>query len=76
MARLQDREIKVTVLEILRTANWDTTTLKNLIQMTAAKYSQFDLSAKKDFIKSIVRTAVRHLPLRNQSHEQLTFLTM
>lgn len=63
-------------MEFLHGANWDTTTMGNLIEMTWAKYSQFDLRAKKDYIRSIVRAAVRHLSLRNRSHVELMFLTM
>lgn len=55
---LQDAEIKASVLDILRSTNLENTTMRNLISMVGDKYSQFDLSNKREFIKSVTKAAV------------------
>lgn len=58
--RLQDDEIKKTVLDIFRSANLDETTMKHIYEITFAKYSHSDLKNKQKFMKSIIKAEVRN----------------
>lgn len=52
----QDDEIKSYVKEILDEANLEEITMKTVCKQVYAKYPSFDLSHKKDFIKSTVKS--------------------
>lgn len=51
-----DDEIKAYVKEILDDANLEEITMKTVCKQVYAKYPQFDLSHKKDFIKNTVKS--------------------
>ncbi|KAJ6645424.1 Endocuticle structural glycoprotein SgAbd-2 [Pseudolycoriella hygida] len=53
-----DDEIKSYVKEILDEANLEEITMKTVCKQVYAKYPSFDLSHKKDFIKSTVKSAI------------------
>lgn len=57
----QDDEIKSYVKEILDEANLEEITMKTVCKEVYAKYPQFDLSNKKDFIKQTVKSVSIHL---------------
>lgn len=52
----QDEEIKSYVKEILDQANLEEITMKVVCKQVYAKFPQFDLSHKKDFIKATVKS--------------------
>lgn len=52
----QDEEIKSYVKEILEGANLEEITMKTVCKQVYAHYPDFDLSHKKDFIKSTVKS--------------------
>lgn len=54
--QFQDDEIKKYVKEILDKANLEEITMKTVCKQVYAKYPQFDLSHKKDFIKTTVKS--------------------
>lgn len=59
----QDDEIKSYVKEILDEANLEEITMKTVCKEVYAKYPQFDLSNKKDFIKQTVKSVSIHLTI-------------
>lgn len=60
----QDDEIKSYVKEILDEANLEEITMKTVCKEVYAKYPQFDLSNKKDFIKQTVKSVSIHFIIR------------
>lgn len=52
----QDEEIKSYVKEILEGANLEEITMKTVCKKVYAHYPHFDLSHKKDFIKTTVKS--------------------
>lgn len=63
---LQDDEIKSYVKEILDQANLEEITMKVVCKQVYAKFPQFDLSDKKDFIKTTVKSV--SIPTTLQLH--------
>lgn len=63
---LQDDEIKSYVKEILDQANLEEITMKVVCKQVYAKFPQFDLSDKKDFIKTTVKSV--SIPTTLQIH--------
>lgn len=57
----QDEEIKSYVKEILDQANLEEITMKVVCKQVYAKFPQFDLSHKKDFIKTTVKSVRMHM---------------
>lgn len=53
---LQDEEIKTFIKSILEGANLEEITMKTVRQRVYGNYPDFDLTHKKDFIKSTVRS--------------------
>ncbi|KAK3767805.1 hypothetical protein RRG08_053949 [Elysia crispata] len=53
-----DDEIKKVVKGILDGADLETVTMKTVVKQVYAKYPKFDLSERKDFIKSTVREVI------------------
>lgn len=53
---MKDDEIKSYVKEILEGANLEEITMKTVCKQVYAHYPDFDLSHKKDFIKSTVKS--------------------
>lgn len=54
----QDDDIKKYVKEILDKANLEEITMKTVCKQVYAKFPQFDLSHKKDFIKTTVKSLI------------------
>lgn len=54
----QDEEIKGYVKEILDEANLEEITMKTVCKQVYAKYPDFDLTDKKDFIKATVKSVI------------------
>lgn len=53
---IQDDEIKKIVKEILDKANLEEITMKTVCRHVYSKYPDFDLSHKKEFIKTTVKS--------------------
>lgn len=53
-----DAELKKVVSAILKDADLETVTMKNVVKQVYDKYTSFDLSERKDFIKSTVKELI------------------
>jgi len=53
-----DSELKKVVSAILKDADLETVTMKNVVKQVYDKYTSFDLSNRKDFIKSTVKDLI------------------
>lgn len=53
-----DSELKKVVSAILKDADLETVTMKNVVKQVYDKYTSFDLSDRKDFIKSTVKDLI------------------
>jgi len=53
-----DAELKKVVSAILKDADLETVTMKNVVKQVYDKYTSFDLSDRKDFIKSTVKDLI------------------
>jgi len=53
-----DSELKKVVSAILKDADLETVTMKNVVKQVYDKYTSFDLSDRKDFIKSSVKELI------------------
>lgn len=76
--QLQDEDLEATVMEILRNQNLFELTMKGLILMVEAKYSQFDLRQKRAFIKSFTKAEVSYRSpcLRQRNSFYLLFVPL